>query len=221
MRNWIATDRGKGPEYVDGTDGSQLRQTPAYVEYVMPVRESYVVTYWMSLSPTDYFVAQCWGNTFDWPVHLMTYPTTAAGTIKSALQAWPTLMALFSNSAQEKPRLGEGVIIHANDVDDGNPKWFIGSFLGNIQILDVNGGLFSERSLAVANKVFQLSGAVGVELRDTPPSNLPNLLQNIGSASEKASIQRFAKLVGKIVDKQLLGGVGEVVSEYIRDEWKL
>jgi hypothetical protein len=222
MRYWIG-ERGRGSDYIDGTDGTQLRFTPGYIEYVMPgtIPPLHVITYWIALTQTDYFVAHCWGNDFDWPFHLMTYPTTSAGAIKSALQAWPAFMALLSNSAQDKPRLSEGVIIRVNDLDDGDLKWFLGSYIGNIQINDMNTGLFGERSTAVANKVLRLSGTVGVELRDTPPMNLPNLAMNIGSESEKASLQRFAKLAGKIVDKTILGGMGDLLMNYIRDEGKL
>src|SRR5687767_5004552 len=114
MRNWIAMERGKGSDYIDGGDGTQLRSTPAYIEYVVPSTQPppYIITYWIALSQskTDFFVAHCWGNEFDWPFHLLTYPATSAGAIKSALQAWPTFMALLSNSTQEKQRLSEGVI---------------------------------------------------------------------------------------------------------------
>jgi hypothetical protein len=220
MRFLIAIEPGKGPDYINAADGSQLRLTPAYVEYVQPhgspPNKAYLVTYWMRLSVSEYFVAHCWGNEFDVPIHFMTHPASATGTIKSALQAWPTFMALLNNSALPKPRLSEGVIIHAYDPDEGDPKWFLGAYLGNIQI-ETPQELFSDRSLAVANKVLQLSGSVGAELRDTPLLNLPNLVMNIGTAAERESWKRFGQFALKMADKKL-GGLLETVVSHVRGE---
>jgi hypothetical protein len=219
MRFWITTDPVSGPEYIQGGDGSCLRETPSYLEYVYPAGDHFVVTYWLPLSPTEYFVCHCWGNEFDLPVHFMASPGTSVGTIKSAQQGWPTLMDLFANSGQDKPRLSLGVILHSYDPDDGDPKWFIGAFLGNIRINTVD-DLFSERSMAVANQVWKLSASVGSEMLATPLLNLPNLVVNIASAAERAQLERFAKLAIRLADIPLKGAGGTFV-DYVRSELSL
>jgi hypothetical protein len=59
--------------------------------------------------------------------------------------------------------------------------------------------LFSDRSLSVANKVLQLSAAVGSEVRDTPFLNLPNLTTNVYYAVRKQELEDAKRFVANPV----------------------
>jgi hypothetical protein len=213
---WITKDRDEWSEYWESPEGQRIRQTPAYIEYAMPAGHPgmFLVTYWIALSPTSFLVANCWEHEFDFALHMMLDEKVGAGVVKSATETWPTFMALLTNVLQDNPRFSEGVLVRMNDPDDGESKWILGTYLGNFELKDPQ-DLFSDRSLSMANKVVQLSGAVGSEMSATPLETLPNLFINIYDEARKQELENAKRFVANYSQRLIYDNLSSALGRFL------
>jgi hypothetical protein len=126
MRFWI--DMNAHPDEAQGV----VHGTPGYVEIqthnVDPPGISYI--YLVPLDQANFIVAACWGHEFDRFEEYIFDPKLGKHWVSAYSEAWPLFGELFTNAMQG--RYSQGSLVNFEDLDDGERKWFVATYVGNI-----------------------------------------------------------------------------------------
>jgi hypothetical protein len=115
----------------------RVRETPSYYELETLINDpempgaSYF--YVMPQSSTSMLVAACWGREPDAVVALFADPNFGDDWFKVFCETYPIQGQLFRNGNDE--RYSDGALVRFGDPDDGEPKWFVVTVVGNIDPL--------------------------------------------------------------------------------------
>ncbi|MGY1754841.1 hypothetical protein [Blastococcus sp. SYSU D01042] len=195
MRRFISPTTPLAGDFAQVGEDEWVRQTPGYLELVKHASpEAMISVYWLPLSGTDFLVATCWLQDFDFPLHMLSGADRAVslGSARSMAVGWPWFTALLQNSLSEQPQFSAGVLLRLPDPDTGDTVWLIGKMLGNYRMEQFS-DMTSGRSLDLANEVCSLSAEIGSEQLATPYVALPDLALNIGKAVSDVRRERAAQ----------------------------
>jgi hypothetical protein len=114
------------------TEQTVLNGTPQYLEVqehgLDPPGISYV--YVIPLDASSFVVATCWGHEFDRFREFIFHPKQGPAWIKAYSEPWPTFGELINNALAGN--YSRGALVNFEDPDDGERKWYIATFVGNI-----------------------------------------------------------------------------------------
>ncbi|MFJ2825641.1 hypothetical protein ACIO7M_31685 [Streptomyces toxytricini] len=197
MRFWLfnGAPPRRGESHTDPTTGHVFNFTPGYTELFSPgryhitgasmdagaYRDTYIVVYWIQLSQTEWVVATCWGDYFDFFHHLMNYPETSAGTRRAIAESCPLFNTLIQR-ASNPTNYGTSLFTMA-DPDTNETVWLLGAFFGNLHV-NTTGDLFDGFAGEKFTEVIDLTGMLVPEVGGGP-LEVPKLLEYIGSESNK------------------------------------
>lgn len=190
MRFFLDNTSGKGLE----GDEIKFKVTNSYIEVEYELNELYAVLYFIPRSNTSFFIATCWDDVFD----SILGEVEDEDDLDTIVATWPSLAQLLANGIKDK--YSNGALIKLEDADTGEPKWFVASVAGNLN-LESEEGLFNERTAEISQLVLTKSLELFVQLQE----NKPSLLRAFGKG--------LAAGVGTV----LLGGLAAVFGG--GDDW--
>jgi hypothetical protein len=155
MRFFI--DAHPGPE-MEG-DEVRFRATHCYLEMECRLDEGFLVLYFIPRTATSLFVAACWDRTFD-PILENAHDEDYLAAVE---RTWPTLAELLANGLAD--RYSTGALIRLEDADTGEPKWFLATVAGNLDLANVADWV-GPRTQPAQNLIVQRSLALAAELQN-------------------------------------------------------
>lgn len=190
MRFFVDTISGAG---LQGDDEVKYKVTNGYIEVEYAVDEVYLVVYLIPRSESSIFVTACWDRTIDELLENV-------GDMETVFDTWPKLGQLMVNGLED--RYSEGALIKLEDPDTGEPKWFVASVAGNLDLTDP-ADFFSERSQRAMRLVTEKSMELFAHLNE----NRPSILRSIGRG------------IAQGLGLALLGGIAGVFGAELSDEY--
>ncbi|MEN6624263.1 MAG: hypothetical protein ABFD50_22290 [Smithella sp.] len=169
MRFFLDSETGEG---LHGDGKLKFGVTNCYIEIEICINNSYLVLYYIPKGDHSFFVATCWERLFDDILENID-DNDYRDTI---IHTWPTLAKLLFNGANDKYR--EGALIKLEDYDDGEPKWFVASVVGNIDIEDIS-DFVTGKSGEIAKLVIEKSLALYTELNNEKPSTMRSVIKGL------------------------------------------
>ncbi len=183
--------------FLDSTSGRDLqgdevkfKATNCYLELEHEMEGVYLVHYVIPRNNTSVFLATCWDRAFD---ELLS----DEDSLETAVETWPTLGQLLVNGIED--RYSEGALIKLEDFDTGEPKWFLASICGNIDLEDMD-SLFSERTAEATRVVVEKSLALFVDLNENKPSLLRAVGKGVAAGIGAVALAGIAAVFGVDLD---------------------
>ena len=161
MRFFLDTESGAGLE----GDDIKLKTTASYIEVEYSIEDVFLVLYFIPRSSTSFFIATCWDDLFD----SILGQVEDESDLETIVETWPSLAQLLANGIDDK--YSGGALIKLEDADTGEPKWFVTSVAGNLD-LEREDGLFNERTAEVSQLVLAKSLELFTQLQENKPSML-------------------------------------------------
>lgn len=87
-------------------------------------------TYVNFLEPGAFIVSSCWGREFDRFTPFLTDPKLGAYWLDAYSEPWPMFGRLLRNTHHH--RLSDGCLVNFQDPDDGEHKWHVVTYVGNL-----------------------------------------------------------------------------------------
>lgn len=114
-------------------DHTMLVGTANYLEVQEPSSDggsglSY--SYVNFLEPGSFVVSACWGHEFDRFTPFLSDPKMGGYWLEAYSEPWPTFGRLLRNSSHG--RLSDGCLVNFPDPDDGELKWHVVTYVGNL-----------------------------------------------------------------------------------------
>lgn len=161
MRFFIDSKSGTD---LEGEDGVKYKITNSYIELEYQLDDSFLVLYYIPRTNNSVFIATCWDREFD-----QLLGNLDENDLETIVETWPTLGQLMSNTVNDK--YSAGVLTSFEDFDDGEPKWFVTSICGNLNLENIK-ELFGDRAQVTAQIVCERSMDLLVELSERKPDVL-------------------------------------------------
>lgn len=160
MRAFIDTNRGQGLTYL-GNWGYKL--TSCYTECELRGEGYYLVVYLVPAGDCAVWVATCLEHCLD---GIEQYLCNEDGW-RMCFKTWPLTARLLANGITQQ--YSEGALVRTADVDNGDHKWFIYSFVGNLDPQNSRESI--ERIFEAFGRVLDLSFQVLREISTRKPVN--------------------------------------------------
>lgn len=181
MRFFI--DSTPGCEAV-GDENLMLHATNNYIELIYTIDESaYFIVNIIPRNNYSAFVATCLGDCFDEVVDNLD----DEDYVETLCDTWPIFVNLLKNELKDK--YSEGALIKLEDIDTGDPKWFIASIAGNLNFDSIEDLLCDQTKLAV-DTVIAKTVELYKELSTKSPSKTKAFLK--GFLKGAAMVAMFA-----------------------------
>ncbi|MEJ7742903.1 MAG: hypothetical protein WKF73_10325 [Nocardioidaceae bacterium] len=87
-------------------------------------------TYVNILEPGRFIVSCCWGHEFDRFAPFLSDPKMGSYWLEAYSEPWPTFGRSLRNSSHG--RLSDGCLVNFQDPDDGEQKWHVVTYVGNL-----------------------------------------------------------------------------------------
>lgn len=146
------------------------RLTPRYVEFVQREKSLALVFYMIFRDEHSLIIAACWDHTFD------SMQIDDEDDIKNIGDTYPTIAQLIRNTLGK--RYSQGALVQMEDFDDGEPKWFVVSVAGNLNLRSAD-DLFQERIVQVLSIVLDKSTTALLEIQNNKPSYTGTILRGL------------------------------------------
>ena len=132
----------------------QWRSAPGYIEMLAPLEGQPIVTatYITWLNDLTPLVVTCWEHRFEKLLNLIRDPTQGKAWLTSFARIWPAFTGLVNNTLDA--RYQDGAVVQLRDPDDAETKWFVGTFVRNIQSNDVT-ELFQDEGVQAAAAIIE------------------------------------------------------------------
>jgi hypothetical protein len=182
MRFFLDSTSGKDLE----GDGLKFKVTNCYLELEHEMDGVYLVHYVIPRNSTSVFIATCWDRIFD---ELLS----DEDSLETAVETWPALGQLLVNGIED--RYSDGALIKLEDFDTGEPKWFLASVCGNIDLEDI-ASVFSDRTAETTKVVVEKSLALFVDLNENKPSLLRAVGKGVAAGVGAVALAGIAAIFG-------------------------
>ncbi len=160
-------DTYSNPELEGQGEGFKYGVTNCYLELEYPVNDYFLVIYYIPRNSNYLVIATCWERAFDEILENLDNPDY----LETISETFPFLSQLLYNGFKEK--YSEGALIQLEDFDTGEPKWFLISVSGNVNLENPE-QIFGNKTNKVAELVIEKSLELLQELNENEP-NLVNL----------------------------------------------
>ena len=176
MRFWVDFEAVPVDRY-----STLLNGTPNYLEIQEPGGEAeergLSFTYILPLGPGDFIVASCWGHEFDKFTPFILDPKMGRDWLRAYSEPWPTYGQLVTNASEG--RYSSGALINFENPDDGERKWFVITFVGNLVPTNEWAEVFDNpRIVAACQMVYLKSAELAQQMtsgRDISPGTMAKL----------------------------------------------
>jgi hypothetical protein len=115
-------------------DATLFVGTSNYLEVQEPAADGTGVglsyTYISYLEPGSFVISACWDREFDPFAPFLSDPRMGGHWLAAYSEPWPTFGRLLSNAS--RGRLADGCLVNFQDPDDGENKWHVVTFVGNL-----------------------------------------------------------------------------------------
>lgn len=185
MRFFLDTTTGSGLE----GDEIKYKVTNGYIEVEYSLDELFAVLYFIPRSSTSFFIATCWDDVFD----TILGQVDDEDDLETIIETWPSLGELLANGINDK--YSGGALIKLEDADTGEPKWFVASVAGNLNLESLD-GLFNDRTAEVSQLVLSRSVELFVQLQENKPSVLRAVGKGIAAGVGTVLLGGLAALFG-------------------------
>jgi len=220
MQLWISKGpplrHGAQQEY-DPDTGTYLNVTPQYIEAFIPIQNCfetdpsrakafpYIVTYWLPVSDTQWFVATSWDDAFDF-ITIFMKGDAVPGIWRAMRESWPTTAMLLSNWLNDD--LNRPCLRKMVDPDRGAEIWILTVPFGNIELTDLL-QLFQGYALEAVYGLLESTNKVGHEYDSGPPANM---IEYSGESMQRANLERTVKACGRFLRDSLAAITGTTLS---------
>lgn len=195
MRPFIDQNRGRD---LEGNDNCRYKLTNCYIELEYPADGQYFVVYFIPINDHTVAVAACWEHYFDGIEQCLADDNS----VRTFTETWPLTAQLLANGIHDQ--YSQGALIRSADHDTADQKWFLCTFVGNMN-LENHEGLFCERTHEAERLVVDLSIRVLNEMTTRQPDQFTHYGRNILSG-----LGKFAGTAAMIGLSFLLGGDGDI-----------
>lgn len=147
-------------------DTTVLVGTANYLEIQQPSSEGDTgvsFTYVNYLEPGSFIVSSCWAHEFDRFTPYLGDPKMGGYWLEAYSEPWPTFGRLLRNSSHG--RLSDGCLVNFQDPDDGEQKWHVVTYVGNLPFTTSWAEIAEEqRILQACQLVYMRSAELAMEM---------------------------------------------------------
>jgi hypothetical protein len=195
MRPFIDPNRGCD---LEGDGDCRYKFTNCYIELEYPVHSLYLVVYFIPINDCTVAVATCLEHHFDGIEQYLSDDNS----VRTFTETWPLTAQLLVNGIRNQ--YSQGALIRFADYDTADQKWFLCTFVGNLN-LDNLEGLFCERTREAELLVVNLS----IQVLDEITTRQPDLVAHYGRQI-LSGLGQFASKLAMIGLGGLLGADGDI-----------